>query len=145
MEFTVERTVSASPVELRAILDEIIGELRRGRCPCGSLDEIKLAIQEALANAFRHGSAGHGTRLIIVRASWNDEDGLHIVVNDEGPGFDPGAIPDPTAPENLEKGSGRGVYLMRELMDAVEFRRGGREVHLWRKPRPSIDTKNPNR
>ena len=49
MEFTVERKVSASATELRAILDEIIAELRDRRCPCGSLDEIKLAVQEAIA------------------------------------------------------------------------------------------------
>ena len=140
MEFTVERKVPASAAELRVILDEIIAELRDGRFPCGDLDEIKLAIQEALANAFRHGSPEHEDQLIVVQAHWNDREGLHIIVNDEGPGFDPAVIPDPTTPENLEKEGGRGLFLMQELMDEVEFRRGGREVHLRRKPRPPGDS-----
>ena len=57
---------------------------------------------------------------------------LEIRVRDEGPGFDPSRVPDPLAPENLCKSSGRGILLMRSLMDSVTFRRarGGMEVTM---------------
>ncbi|HCR03934.1 MAG TPA: hypothetical protein DIU18_01960, partial [Gemmatimonadetes bacterium] len=51
-------------------------------------------------------------------------------VTDEGAGFDPGGIPDPTSPDHLEKCSGRGLFLMRELMDEVHFNESGNQVTL---------------
>ena len=136
MRFAVEHKIPASAVAVQNVLNEIIGALRGQACACGDLGEIKLALQEALINALSHGSAGAGDKTITVRASCDETEGLHIVVRDEGPGFAPDAVPDPTAPENLKKEGGRGLYLMREMMDEVEFRDGGREVHLRRRPRP---------
>ena len=53
-----------------------------------------------------------------------------IVIRDPGPGFDANTVPDPMASENMFKSSGRGVYLINQLMDEVGFRDGGREVHM---------------
>ena len=58
-------------------------------------------------------------------------------MRDEGNGFDPRKIPDPTKPENLERFSGRGIYMIRQLMDKVEFRDRGRELRMRRRPRKS--------
>jgi len=53
-----------------------------------------------------------------------------IVIRDEGQGFDSGNVPDPTAPENIKSSHGRGIYLMKTLMDEVRFERGGTVVYM---------------
>jgi serine/threonine-protein kinase RsbW len=55
---------------------------------------------------------------------------VSIIIKDEGKGFDPNKVPDPTASVNLESEHGRGIYLMRKLMDEVHFEQGGAEVHM---------------
>ncbi len=61
---------------------------------------------------------------------------LLLVVRDEGSTFDPDAVPDPTASECIYSAHGRGIYLMRQVMDGVEFRNGGREVELRKRGKP---------
>jgi serine/threonine-protein kinase RsbW len=61
---------------------------------------------------------------------FEDDHSVLIVVSDPGPGFDPGLLPDPTEGEHLHKSHGRGVYLIRRLMDEVHFKRGGAEIHM---------------
>lgn len=103
---------------------------------CGDPAEIRLAMREALNNAIRHGSNLDPNKRIQLTYRCDPRDGLWVMIRDEGGGFDPAKVPDPTTPENLDRPGGRGVFLMRNLMDEVEFREGGREVHLRRRPRP---------
>ncbi|RYZ36365.1 MAG: ATP-binding protein [Myxococcaceae bacterium] len=95
-------------------------------------EHVELAAAEAVANAIQHGNRGAASRRVEVTCV-SREDLLTVSVRDEGPGFDASSIPDALAPEHLLKPSGRGVLLMRTLMDAVEFAthpRGGTVVHL---------------
>jgi serine/threonine-protein kinase RsbW len=80
---------------------------------------VRLSLEEALANAVRHGHAGDTSLHIRVEASVEPHQ-VKLVVTDEGPGFDPAAVPDPTADENLMIASGRGLALMRAFMTEVE-------------------------
>jgi serine/threonine-protein kinase RsbW len=81
---------------------------------------VALAVREAAANAVRHGNRMDDGKRVDVRARFRSNE-LEIVVCDEGEGFDPSALPDPLAPSNLLKPTGRGIFLMRRLMDQVEF------------------------
>lgn len=90
---------------------------------------VYLTLNEALANAVRHGNREDPEKHVHVEAELTS-DRVTIWVTDEGPGFDPGTLPDPTAVENLLKTSGRGIFLMRCYMDEVEYLDGGRTLRL---------------
>jgi anti-sigma regulatory factor (Ser/Thr protein kinase) len=97
---------------------------------------VELALQEALANAVRHGCKGDPTKLIRCLLTVDASGDVVIVVRDPGVGFDPKTLPNPLQRENLLKPSGRGVFLINQLMDEVQFADSGREV-LMRKRRGS--------
>ena len=81
---------------------------------------VRLATEEALANALIHGNNEDPGRTIHVRW-WVNPNAVTIEIEDEGEGFDPSSVPDPTAEENIELPSGRGIMLMRSFMSEVEF------------------------
>jgi len=83
-------------------------------------ENAALAVREAVANGVLHGNRLQADRRVEVAMELFDDE-VEITVTDEGQGFDPGAVPDPLAAENLLKPSGRGIFLMRTLMDHVEF------------------------
>ena len=98
---------------------------------------IAMAVREAAVNAVLHGNARDPNKKFFVAYETTDES-LVITVTDQGSGLDPGVIPDPLAPENLMKGSGRGIFLIRAFMDEVKFRNvePGTEVTLIKLRRP---------
>jgi len=93
---------------------------------------IRLALDEALTNAVRHGNASDPTKNVTVVYEVNAEQ-ITIAIEDEGPGFDPGGLPDPTAIENLCRPHGRGVMLMKAYMSDVSFNKQGNRVTLVKK------------
>jgi serine/threonine-protein kinase RsbW len=92
--------------------------------------ELLIAMTEAVNNAIVHGNKLNPEKQVIVDFDIIDERIMRFVIEDEGPGFDYEHLPDPTAPENIEKPHGRGVFLMRQLADACSFADGGRIVTL---------------
>jgi serine/threonine-protein kinase RsbW len=90
---------------------------------------IMIAVTEAVNNAIKHGNSGNSSKNVYLSLLIN-ENLLKFVIKDEGPGFDYHNLPDPTAPENLEKPGGRGIFLMKHLADEVEFKDGGKVVEL---------------
>ncbi len=89
------------------------------------LDEEKipgllLSVTEATTNAIIHGNKCDKNKVVNINV-WKDEDKLIISIADNGSGFDPAKVPDPTKPENLLKDSGRGLYLMRVYMDDLKY------------------------
>jgi serine/threonine-protein kinase RsbW len=97
--------------------------------------DIQVAVHESMVNAILHGNRGCEARRVTMEIDI-DEAGLEIRVRDEGEGFDPTSVPDPLRLENLCRSSGRGILLMKALMDAVAFRRspsGGMEVAMQRR------------
>lgn len=92
---------------------------------------IAMAVREATVNAVLHGNAyDPQKRVLVVYEETNDA--LVITIKDEGKGLDPQDLPDPLAPENLMKGSGRGIFLIRAFMDEVKFKKTqpGTEITL---------------
>ena len=90
---------------------------------------IRLALDEALANAIRHGNKSDESKNVTIDFSVDDEE-IRISICDEGPGFHPDEIPDPTLDENLERPCGRGVMLMRAYMTEVFFNESGNCVTM---------------
>lgn len=97
------------------------------------LMKVELALDEALANAIRHGCRNDPTKQVQCVVSTDAAGELVIVVRDPGPGFDVAKVPNPLQGANLLKPSGRGVFLINELMDKVEFADGGREVVMQKR------------
>lgn len=90
---------------------------------------ILVALTEAVNNAIQHGNKNNPSKHINI--SFNIRpDHISFTIKDEGPGFDYNTLPDPTAPENIEKPNGRGVFLMKNLADNVEFENNGSTVKL---------------
>jgi serine/threonine-protein kinase RsbW len=90
---------------------------------------IMIAVTEAVNNAIKHGNKSQSNKNVTLALSL--ESGLiKFKVEDEGKGFDFQNLPDPTAPENLEKPGGRGIFLMKHLSDEVDFKESGRVVEL---------------
>jgi serine/threonine-protein kinase RsbW len=90
---------------------------------------IKLALDEAIANAIRHGNKQDPSKHVHIEARVSPKK-VEFLIEDEGPGFDRGCVPDPTADENLEKCSGRGILLIESYMDKVWWDRGGRRLRM---------------
>jgi anti-sigma regulatory factor (Ser/Thr protein kinase) len=110
--------------------------------------EVQLAVQEALANAIHHGCKDDASKQVQCCVSFDAKGEVVVVVRDPGAGFDVSAVPNPLDENNLLKQSGRGVFLINQLMDTVEFTQEGRQV-LMRKHRDadaeSNDTGGKNR
>lgn len=107
--------------------------------------DIEIALREALANAAFHGNHGDAKKSVQVRCSLSAKRGMTIAVRDHGTGFDPARIPDPREQDRIFLHHGRGLLLMRALMDRVEHRLGGREVVIHKAPpeRPRTSAARP--
>ena len=90
---------------------------------------IMVAVTESVNNAIRHGNKNDKKKNVYLSLSLN-EDLIKFIIRDEGHGFDYHNLPDPTAPENIDKPSGRGIFLMKHLSDEVTFKNEGSEVEL---------------
>ncbi|MFN6944001.1 MAG: ATP-binding protein [Cytophagaceae bacterium] len=90
---------------------------------------MMVAVTESVNNAIKHGNKEDKTKNVTLAAVC-EENSLRFTIKDEGPGFDHLNLPDPTAPENLDKIGGRGIFLMKHLADEVNFSDEGRTVEL---------------
>ena len=90
---------------------------------------LMIAALEATNNAITHGNKFNESKQVEVVFA-KEHDKICLTVEDEGPGFDFGSVPDPTSPENLENISGRGVFLMSRLSDEIEFQNNGSSVRM---------------
>jgi len=111
--------------------------IRKCRWVTGNEEDIEIALGEALANAVIHGNHEESGKQVYVGCRGGTDE-VSIVVRDEGQGFDIDNIPDPTAPENIKSSHGRGIYLMKTLMDEVRFERGGTVVYMRKSRREAI-------
>src|ERR671919_1621682 len=106
-----------------------------------SLHWVGVAVRESVINAIKHGNGNDEQKRVFVEFAplASDGPGIAIRVRDEGPGFDPETLPDPLAPENMLKSSGRGIFLIRNFMDEMTLRRapeGGMEMRMVKRVQP---------
>jgi serine/threonine-protein kinase RsbW len=90
---------------------------------------IMIAVTESVNNAIMHGNKNDRTKSVTLSLSLNNNV-IHFKIKDEGRGFDFQNLPDPTSPNNIDKPSGRGVFLMKHLSDEVNFSNNGSMVEL---------------
>ena len=113
----------------REIQERIIGLLESRSYPDRDLFGVRLALEEALVNAIKHGNGMDPSKQVRVDCTF-DEARVTNVIEDEGAGFDVGSVPDPTSEENLDKPGGRGIMLMRSFMSRVEYNDSGNRLLL---------------
>ncbi len=113
-----------------AILDSIVKRaIEQYRIRPDLHCNILVSLTEAVNNAIIHGNCGDESKNVSIKLQ-KERDTLAIQVSDEGRGFDPQNVPDPTAPENITKCGGRGVFLIQQLSDTVLFRNNGSTVEM---------------
>lgn len=131
---------------LDAVLEKTVAAVKNMACAPEEekLGDVELALHEALANAVLHGNKTDPNRKVVVACfcECGTDAGLLLVVRDEGSGFDLNEIPDPTAAEVVNSNHGRGIFLMRHMMDEVRYSNGGSEVGM-RKRRPGPCSSDP--
>jgi serine/threonine-protein kinase RsbW len=126
------------PSEIKAIfplVDRLMRLIEGSHCVCGEEPSVELALAEALNNAVVHGNRMDRHKLVQILCRCELGKGISIVVKDQGQGFDPNAVPDPTAAKNIGADHGRGIWVMKSLMDEVSFERGGAEVRMRKAPK----------
>jgi anti-sigma regulatory factor (Ser/Thr protein kinase) len=135
-ECELSMEMPAKPEAISGVTDGVTQLLRRKGWPDDKAMEVELALQEALANAVRHGCGGDPTKRVQCYVTHDAAGQVVIVIRDPGTGFDAKAVPDPLAGENVFKPSGRGIYLINRLMDEVHFADEGREIRMRKSAGP---------
>jgi anti-sigma regulatory factor (Ser/Thr protein kinase) len=121
------------PSDLGIVGDAV--ELLAGHLPPGTLSprrisfNFRTALAEALGNAIRYGTGEDPRKVVGVRVELGD-DFVRVYVTDAGNGFDPSSLPDPTSPERIDREDGRGLFVIRHLVDDVAFNEKGNGICL---------------
>jgi serine/threonine-protein kinase RsbW len=123
-------TLAADKNAIDPVVQGIMDVIRDMQCASGKEDAIELALSEALANAVVHGAQGDSKKVVECDVACDEARGMLIVVRDPGPGFDPAAIPSPVVGQNIYSNHGRGIFLINQLMDEVQFKNNGKEIHM---------------
>jgi serine/threonine-protein kinase RsbW len=112
--------------EIESFIDDVCEHYQFGEDHYGN---ILIALTEAVNNAITHGNQLDPNKKVNLNMETTNNE-VEFTITDEGPGFDYMNVPDPTIPENLEKLSGRGIFLMRSLADSVDFEKKGAIIRL---------------
>lgn len=137
VEFACEDLLVKLDIEVQGVASAISPAVERVLalasdigCVRGKEFEVETALREALANAVRYGCAHDPTCSIQLSVACDRARGMLIVVRDPGPGFDPAQVPSPITGEQLYSHHGRGIYLINQFMDHVEYGQGGTEIRM---------------
>jgi serine/threonine-protein kinase RsbW len=114
------------------VIEDITGAMTRQGFTADEVFGMRLAVEEAVVNAMKHGHQDQPDEPVSVRYQVSPERVL-VEVEDRGPGFDPDQVADPLAPENLERPSGRGLLLMRTYTTWMRHNRRGNRVTLCKR------------
>lgn len=123
-------TVLNDRAEIERAEEAVLGAMEQMGYPRASLFAVRLCMHEAISNAFRHGHQGLPPDTPIHVHFEATSERVAIEVRDQGPGFDPLAVPDPTLEENLERGSGRGLLLIRAYMATAAYNQTGNALSM---------------
>jgi serine/threonine-protein kinase RsbW len=129
----LRQSLSSQVALISPFVDQVMRFLAKCRNDEDGQVEIETALREALANAIVHGNRENPHKSVYVTCRCTLEGEVSIRVEDEGQGFDSKAVPDPTTPERRLAEHGRGIYLMKTLMDEIRFDRGGAVVFMRKK------------
>jgi serine/threonine-protein kinase RsbW len=127
--YSTDVVIASDPALARQVQEDIERQLKLHLYSEKEIFSIRLALEEALVNAIKHGNQFDRNKKVHIAFSVLPER-FDIRITDEGPGFDPSDVPDPTAIENLERPCGRGLMLMRHYMTDVSFGHNGNSVAM---------------
>ena len=133
LDLKLSVTLSGDRDAIDPVVRSVMKVVREMKCAPGREDDIELALTEALANAVVHGAKSDPSKIVECDVACDDERGILIVVRDPGSGFDPAKIADPCQGENIYSHHGRGIYLINQLMDEVQFHKNGTEIHMLKR------------
>lgn len=135
---TFNMVIPGDPASIPKVTDGVLEMLTSKAWPETDVMHVELALTEALANAIRHGCKNDPSKQVQCCITVDEGGEVVIVVRDPGTGFDPTAVSDPLHPDNVLKASGRGIFLINELMDDVAYGDEGRELHMRKKPEKAV-------
>ncbi len=124
-----EVTIPSETSEGQAVQARIVEALEVREYPEKDVFSVRLALEEALVNAIKHGNRMSPDKSVEIKC-WISDERVRIEIQDEGEGFDRSHVPDPTLLENLERPCGRGIMLMGAFMNLIEYNEQGNKVIL---------------
>lgn len=127
--------IPSEPSAGSKVQDRIIALMEARKFSARDVFGVRLALEEAIVNAMKHGNGLDPSKNVHIRCEISD-DRVFVSIRDEGPGFDPQDVPDPTEDENLDKPSGRGLMLMKAFMTSITYNETGNEVRLEKQKDP---------
>ena len=133
----VDVTIPADLARVAAVRDGVVQLLKEKGAANGQELDIAVALQEALVNAIKHGCGNDPRKSVQCCVTIDDRGEVLIVVRDPGSGFEVSAVPSPLTATGVLRHSGRGVFLINELMDEVRYEDGGRELRMRKRPAKS--------
>ena len=140
----LRQSLPSKAAAISPVVDQLMRFILKFRSADGTEADIEMALHEALANAVIHGNGENSCKRIYVEGRCYMDGEVSITVRDEGRGFDSSAVPDPTFLENLLLAHGRGIYLIKTLMDEVSFQEGGAVVLMRKRSNAkSAERRNP--
>jgi len=128
-------TIPSTFAAVESVVERIMKLAREMKGGKGFLEGVELALREALVNAVVHGNRQDPKKQVVVRCFCQPDRGILLVVEDEGPGFDPNKVPDPTHEERLFETHGRGLFLIRGCVDRVRFSKSRGRVTMVKRTR----------
>ena len=128
-----QATIPADVGSITPIMDQLMEIGEETQCFAGKEMHIETALREALANAIVHGCKNDDRQTVQLAVACDEDHEVEMVVRGPGSGFDPRSVPDPTVNQNVYETHGRGLYLIKQLMDEVHYERGGTEIHMRKK------------
>jgi len=131
MRFTIPSDFACS----REVQQQVMAEVEKCNYCDAARFAIKLALEEAIVNAIKHGNQLDPAKKVLIEAKVTPEE-TRLTVEDEGAGFDRGSVPDPRDPENLLKVTGRGILLIESYMHEVSWSNRGRRITMCRRNEP---------
>ena len=125
----IEVKIPSDTAEGQAVQARIVEALEVREFPVRDVFAVRLALEEALVNAIKHGNGMCLDKVVDIKY-WISDERVRIEIQDEGKGFDRSHVPDPTLLENLERPCGRGIMLMGAFMNLIEYNEQGNKVTL---------------
>jgi serine/threonine-protein kinase RsbW len=126
-----QKAVLAEGLRSMDTVEKLLDDVRlRYKLPDEIFDKLWVVLHEAVTNAICHGNKLDPEKKVVLTVEAKDPSTLSFSVTDEGEGFDPSMIPDPTSPDRIAEPNGRGVFLISKLSDKVIFTEGGRCVNM---------------
>ena len=126
--------ITSDVAEVSPFIDQLMRKINILRRTDGTEVDIEVALREALLNAIIHGNREDPSKHVSLRMRCGADGEVSMAIRDEGAGFESDSVPDPTTLEHRMSTHGRGIYLMRALMDQVSFEEGGTVVHMRKSP-----------